>query len=143
LESFIDGKKVSLDDYKGKVVLLDFWYPTCSPCLGAMPYLQALWTKYKDSGLVFFGVNGMEPQGDFVMPLVTSKKWGMVPLKSTDAWCRDTYQVLGYPSTFLIGADGRVYFRPDFFDSRDYETGEMQVEALLAAARADKKSLGQ
>lgn len=138
LESFIDGRKVSLDDYKGKVVLLDFWFPNCGPCMQAMPYLQALWTKYKDSGLVFLGVNGVEGQADFVMPLVKSNHWGMIPLRGTGEWCTDVYKVRGYPTTFLIGADGRVYFSPEVRDSKQYEIAEMQIEALLAAAKADK-----
>lgn len=140
LESFIDGKKVSLDDYKGKVVLLDFWFPNCGPCRQSMPYLQALWTKYKDSGLVFLGVNGVEGQADFVMPLVKSNHWGMIPLRGSAEWCTDVYKVRGYPTTFLIGADGRVYFRPDVDDSHQYDMAEMQIEALLAVAKADNKS---
>ena len=143
LESFIDGKKLSLDDLKGKVVLLDFWYPNCGPCMESMPYLQALWTKYKDSGLVFLGVNAIEGQADFVMPLVNSKKWGMIPLRGTEKWCSDVYNVRGFPSTFLIGGDGRVYFRPHVYDSHQYEIAEMEIDALLAAATAEKKSLEQ
>jgi thiol-disulfide isomerase/thioredoxin len=143
LESFTDGKKVSLDDYKGKVVILDFWFPNCSPCMRAMPYLQNLWTKYKDAGLVFLGVNGIEGQADFVMPLVKSNNWGMIPLRGTEEWCSDVYNVRGFPSTFLIGADGRVYFRPDVYDSHQYAIAEMQIEALLARARTDKNSLRQ
>jgi len=139
LESFIDGKKVSLDDYKGKVVLLDFWFPNCGPCRTAMPYLQALWTKYKDSGLVFLGVNGIEGQADFVMPLVKSSNWGMIPLRGTEQWCSDVYKVRMFPSTFLIGPDGRVYFRPHVDDSHQYEIAEMQIEALLAAVKQDQR----
>lgn len=139
LESFIDGKKVSLADYKGKVVLLDFWFPNCGPCMQAMPYLQALWMKYKDSGLVFLGVNAVKGQADFVMPLVKSKNWGMIPLKGTEEWCSDVYNVKGFPSTFLIGADGRVYFRLHIYDSHQYEITEMQIEALLAAARTTRQ----
>lgn len=140
LESFIDGKKVSLDDLKGKVVILDFWFPNCGPCMQSMPYLQALWTKYKDSGLVFLGVNAVEGQADFVMPVVKSNKWGMIPLRGTTEWCSNVYKVRAYPSTFLIGADGRLYFRPHVDDSHEYEIAEMQIEALLAAANPDKKS---
>jgi len=140
LESFIDGKKVSLDDYKGKVVLLDFWFPNCGPCMQSMPYLQALWTKFKDSGVVFLGVNGVEGQADFVMPLAKSNQWGMIPLRGTAEWCSDVYKVRGYPTTFLIGADGRVYFRPEVRDSHQYEIAEMQIEALLAAAKGNIKS---
>ncbi len=135
LESFVDGRKVSLDDYKGRIVLLDFWYPNCGPCLRAMPYLQALWSKYKDSGLVFLGVNGIEGQAPFVMPLVKSRGWGFLPLKGNEKWCSDVYNVKGYPTTFLIGADGKVYFKPHTYNQDKADIAGMQIEALLAAAK--------
>jgi tetratricopeptide (TPR) repeat protein len=140
LESFIDGKKVSLDDYRGKIVLLDFWYPSCGPCLEAMPYMQDLWAKYKDSGLVFLGVNGMEGEADFVMPLVKSRGWGFTPLKGSEKWCTDVYQVSGFPTTLLIGADGKVYFKPHTYDHEQHDIAEMEIQALLAAAELNKKN---
>jgi thiol-disulfide isomerase/thioredoxin len=140
LESFIDGKKVSLDDFKGKIVLLDFWYPSCGPCLRAMPYMQELWSRYKSSGLVFLAVNGMEGEANFVMPLVKSRGWGFVPLKGSEKWCSDVYQVTGFPSTFLIGADGKVYFRPHTYDQEQHDIAEMEIKALLAASELSKKS---
>lgn len=138
LESFVDGKKVSLEDFKGKVVMLDFWYPSCGPCLLAMPYMQQLWSKYKDSGLVFLGINGMEGEANLVMPLVKARGWGFIPLKGTEKWGKDVYQVQGYPSTFLIGADGKVYFRPHTYDQEHSDIAEMEIKALLAAAQSNK-----
>ncbi|MGH9522678.1 MAG: TlpA family protein disulfide reductase, partial [Terriglobales bacterium] len=136
IESFINGKKVSLDDFKGKVVLVDFWYPNCGPCMRSFPYLQDLYLKYKDSGLVFLGVNGFEEQAPFVMPLVKSRGWGFIPLKGDIKFCTDVYKVRAFPATFLIGADGKVYFRPDTFDQRQHDIADMQIQALLAAAKA-------
>ncbi len=133
LESFVDGKKVSLDDFKGKVVLLDFWYPSCGPCLVAMPYMQKLYLKYKDSGLVFLGVNGMEGEANLVMPLVKARDWGFIPLKGSEKWGKDVYKVQSYPSTFLIGRDGKVYFRPHTYDQENSDAAELEIQALLAA----------
>ena len=135
LESFLDGKKVSLSDYKGKVVLLDFWYPNCGPCMGAMPYLQDLYSKYKDSGLVYLGVNGIEGQADFVMPMVKKRGWGFIPLRGDKKFTADVYKVRGYPSTFLIGADGRVYFKPFTYDQHQHDITDLQIQALLDEAK--------
>jgi tetratricopeptide (TPR) repeat protein len=135
LDSFVDGKKVSLDDFKGKIVLLDFWYPSCGPCMRAMPYLQDLYSKYKNSGLVFIGINGMEGESNFVMPLVKSRGWGFIPLKGNQKWDSDVYHVEGYPSTFLIGADGKAYFQPHTYDQEQHDIADMEIQALLAAAK--------
>ncbi len=138
LESFVDGKNVSLSDYKGKVVLLDFWYPACGPCMGAMPFMEELYQKYKDSGLVFLGINGFEEQASLVMPLVKSHGWGFLPLKGSHKFCEDVYKVQGFPKTFLIGADGRVYFKPFTYDPHQRDIADMQIQALLTAAKQEQ-----
>src|SRR5262245_44002155 len=48
----LDGSTVHLSDFRGKVVLLDFWSTTCDPCLAAMPHLVELYKKEKENGLV-------------------------------------------------------------------------------------------
>jgi thiol-disulfide isomerase/thioredoxin len=57
----LDGKPISLEDYKGKVLLLDFWASWCGPCLMAMPSLQKLSEQYKDKPVAIVGVNGDTP----------------------------------------------------------------------------------
>ncbi len=140
LESFVDGKKVSLDDFKGKVVIVDFWYPSCGPCMLAMPYMHKLWVKYKDSGVVFLGVNGMEGEESLVMPLVKARGWGFIPLKGNQKWGEEVYKVSSYPSTFFIGPDGKVYFRPHTYDQEHYEIAEMEIESLLALSKQSNKN---
>ncbi len=53
--SSIDGEKVSLSDYKGKVVIVDFWATWCGPCRRSIPHLVGLYEKYKNRGLVILG----------------------------------------------------------------------------------------
>jgi thiol-disulfide isomerase/thioredoxin len=52
-----DGKTVQLKDYLGKVVILNFWATWCGPCQAEIPYLQAIYKKYINSGLVVLAVN--------------------------------------------------------------------------------------
>ncbi len=138
LESFLTGKQVSLQDYKGHVVLVDFFYPNCSPCMRSFPYMQNLLTKFKDRGVAVLAINGMEGQAPFVLPLLKSKRVGFIPLKGNAKWCSDVYHVRGYPTTFLVGADGRVYFKPHVYDHAEQRTTELEIEALLKAAEANK-----
>ncbi|MFI6448671.1 TlpA family protein disulfide reductase [Kitasatospora sp. NPDC050543] len=53
----LDGAKVALSDYKGKVVVLNVWGSWCGPCRSEAPYLQQIWEKYKDQGVQFLGIN--------------------------------------------------------------------------------------
>jgi thiol-disulfide isomerase/thioredoxin len=52
-----DGMPLSIGDYKGKVVVVNFWYATCGPCRAEAPILQNLYDKFQKQGVAFLGVN--------------------------------------------------------------------------------------
>ncbi len=135
LESFLDGKQVSLADFKGKVVLLDFWFPNCGPCRGSFPLLERLYAKHKADGLVYLGINGLEDQNPQVMPLWKSLGLSFTPLKSNSKWADEVYGVRGYPTTFYIGADQQLYFKTHVYDENTFAIADMQLTALLKAAK--------
>lgn len=135
LESFLDGKQVSLADFKGKVVLLDFWFPNCGPCRGSFPLLERLYAKHKADGLVYLGINGLEDQDPQVMPLWKSLGLSFTPLKSNSKWADEVYGVQGYPTTFYIGADQQLYFKTHVYDENTFAIADMQLTALLKAAK--------
>lgn len=58
----VDGKSVSLSDFAGKVVLIDFWATWCVPCEAEIPHLESLYQKNKDAGLVVLGVSMDGPE---------------------------------------------------------------------------------
>lgn len=135
LESFIDGKQVSLSDFKGKVVLVDFWFPNCGPCRGSFPFMERLYAKHKADGLVYLGINGLEDQNPQVMPLWKSLSLSFTPLKATEKWSDEVYGVTGYPTSFYIGADGQTYFKTHVYDENTFAIADMQLTALLKAAK--------
>lgn len=53
----LEGDRIALSDFRGKVVLLVFWQSNCPDCSNALPALRALWAQYRDRGLVLVGVN--------------------------------------------------------------------------------------
>jgi thiol-disulfide isomerase/thioredoxin len=139
LESFVDGKPVALSDFKGKVVLVDFWFPNCGPCRGSFPLLERLYAKHKAEGLVYLGINGLEDQNPQVMPLWKSLGLSFTPLKTTEKWADEVYGVTGYPTTFFIysppGADQQTYFKTHVYDENMFAIADMQLTALLKAAK--------
>ncbi|MHB1958364.1 MAG: redoxin family protein [Acidobacteriaceae bacterium] len=132
LQDFSNGKQVSLADFRGHVVVVDFWFPNCGPCRESFPHLQKIAQKYKGQGLVVIAINGMEAQDSFVLPMLRSKGYDFIPLKGRQQWALDVYHVQAFPSTFLIGEDGRVYFRPHLYDDSDEHAVGLEIDELLS-----------
>jgi tetratricopeptide (TPR) repeat protein len=137
LGTYTNQSQASLADFRGHVILLNFWYPECGPCRGEFPYIQAVLDKYKDQGFEIVAVNVEREEDDFVMPLLKGFGLGFIPLKGNDT-ITHTYHVRGEPTNFLIGADGRIYFGPlaPVSSPEAQRTLELQVAALLQAHQA-------
>lgn len=104
-----EGKPVSLDDYRGKVVLLDFWATFCVPCVNALPELQALHAKNASRGFAVIGVT-VDDRAPLVKKATARAKVTYPILKATPAvW--NEYKVTALPSMILVGRDGKIIKR--------------------------------
>ena len=136
LGNYATGRTVSLDDFKGRVVMVNFWYPKCGPCRGEFPFLQSVLEKYQNRGFEILAINGHAPEDEWVMPLIKGWKLGFIPLKGTEEVVK-AYKVRGFPSNFLYGPDGRIYYEPPPVNGLAAQRElEMQIEALLAQTKA-------
>ena len=132
LPDYPDRKNVSLSDYRGKVVLINFWYPSCGPCRGEFPTLQRVLDKYKDRGFAILSLNVLPEEHEFVMPYLTKNRFTFHALETTTDWAEDTYNARGYPTNLLVDGDGRIVFRPGIIRSpREQRMFELQIESLL------------
>lgn len=136
LENLATGKKVSLDDYRGRVVLVNFWYPLCGPCRGEFPYLQAVLEKYRARGFEILAINGHPHEEHMVLGLLRGVHLDFVPLRGDESTIA-AYHVRGFPSNFLYGPDGRMYPLPTPVGNRAAQrTLELQIEALLPPTKS-------
>ncbi len=103
-----DGKLQTLAQYRGKIVVLDFWATWCGPCAEVMPQMQKLHEKYKDRGVTVFGVSSWEKNDPGVLMKEKHYTYGLL-LKGEDI--ADRYGVGTLPAVYIIGADGRVVYR--------------------------------
>ncbi len=104
----LGGGGVSLEDYKGKVVLLDFWATWCAPCIKSMPAIEKLYASRKDKGFVALGMSIDEDQKK-VAPFI--KKHALTyPILLDDlkspTWA--TYKVKAIPAIYLINREGQI-----------------------------------
>jgi peroxiredoxin len=103
------GDTVRLSDYKGKLVLLDFFYTTCFPCIQAIPHLQATYEKYKDSGVVVLGIDPLEYLETDKKKLDKFFERIQVDYPIVLAYSAgDDYHVNGYPTMYIIDKTGKI-----------------------------------
>lgn len=101
-----DGKKLSLKDFRGKVVFLNFWASWCVPCREEMPAMEKLYQEYKDKGFVVLAVNLKDNKHDaikFVKELKLTYPIALDP----DGNVGNLYGAWGLPTSYLIDADGK------------------------------------
>jgi thiol-disulfide isomerase/thioredoxin len=112
----LNGKEVSLADYKGKVVLLNFWATWCDPCRVEIPWLIDLQAKYASRGFTVVGVAMDEEGKSVVAPFIEKERFDVngkqLPmdypiLLGDDAAGEKFGGILGYPTSFLISRDGK------------------------------------
>lgn len=110
------GKSRTLSEYRGKVVVMDFWATWCGPCKEVMPRMQKLFEKYQDRDVVVLGVDAWE-QKDAVAFMQQKKFAYSLLLKGEEI--AESYRVTILPSVYIVGVDGRVIYSHVGVDHKD------------------------
>ena len=123
-----DGKTVHLSDYKGKVVLLDFWATWCGPCRIEIPWFMEIERQNKDKGFEVLGV-AMDDEGwEAVKPFLTEMKMNYRVVVGNDDIARKYGGVDALPTTFLIDREGKIAaIHIGLADRRDFEDGVQEL----------------
>jgi thiol-disulfide isomerase/thioredoxin len=106
----IDGHKVSLSDYQGSVVLLNFWATWCPPCQAEIPALEAAYEVHEDEAFVILGVN-VEESDTAVEPFVQSLGMTYPILLDGSGKLFQEYRGQGLPMSILLDRDGTIRVR--------------------------------
>jgi thiol-disulfide isomerase/thioredoxin len=132
LTSF-DGKKVSLSDYKGKAVLVNFWATWCAPCKIEMPWFAEFQQKYGPQGFVVLGIVNDDPKRDEVLP-VMNKAGVNYPILFADKKVGDAFGGIDYlPESFYVGRDGKVIEETSGLADGGKDEIEADIKKTLAA----------
>ena len=136
LVNYDTGKPVKLSDYRGKVVLVNFFFPTCHSCRGEFPFLQKIHEEYGPDKFVLLAVN-IEPTEDkAVLPLFKNLKVNFIPLQSPRAgWSDTTYEVGSAPINMLVDKEGRLVLKPELDTSYKQELLERSIARIAQNVR--------
>jgi len=103
----LEGQAMSLSDFRGKPVLVNFWATWCPPCRAEMPYLQQVYEEWSYKGLVVLAINiGESPPT--VKDFIQSGNFSFPVLLDINQDIALEYNIRGIPTTFLIDKDGII-----------------------------------
>jgi peroxiredoxin len=139
----LDGKALNLADYRGKVVLVDFWATWCHYCTEEIPNIKQNYTNYHDKGFEVLGISVDTCPREMVVEFVKKEEvpWAICRDVDSPTKVSDYYGIHGYPTMILVGRDGKVIS----LNARGSGLGPLVEKALAAAAGeiADKSSGGK
>ena len=126
----VAGKNVTLADFKGKVILLDFWATWCGPCKIEIPWFSEFQEKYASQGLQVVGIS-VDDTPDKLEPYVKEMKMNYLVLQGLGhEEVQDAYgPILGIPVTALISRDGKICSKHTGMGTK--ETFEDEIRSLL------------
>ena len=105
----IDGKRISIADFRGKVVVVDFWASWCPPCREGLPHIQNLSSNadFRARGLVVLAVNEQENAAD-IRRFIDQSHYTFTVLSDPDGSAARAYSAISLPTTVVIGRDGTI-----------------------------------
>lgn len=126
----LQGNEVSLGDLKGQVVLIDFFYKGCLPCMQALPALQLLHEKYKDQGLAVIGIDPFDKEAEDLQTFLSKRGVTYTVLLSDNDFPKN-YNVSGYPTMYLLDKKGKIVLSQTGYGTGSEKKFEVVIEELL------------
>jgi thiol-disulfide isomerase/thioredoxin len=104
----VTGERISLDDYRGKVVMLNFWATWCPPCRAEMPGIERVYEQYHDQGFTVLAVNNAE-RATQVSAFASQYGLTFPVLLDYSADIQQQFGIKGYPTSLFLDGAGKVY----------------------------------
>jgi peroxiredoxin len=124
----MNGASVRLADYKGQVILLNFWATWCGPCQAEIPELVNTYAEYKDRGVVILGMS-IDDTAETLRAYAAQKRMQYPVLLMQDDVDQAYGPIFGVPVTFFIGRDGTISKK--HFGPVTKEQVDQEIKALL------------
>ena len=137
----ISGKQVSLEDYKGKVVLINFWATWCGPCQTEMPHLQKMYVDLEEKGFVVLSISVDDARNaSKVKPLIKRNGYTFPVLLDKDSSVANQYNPESVlPYNVLVDKDGKVLWRKASYAPGEEIELRHKVEEALGIASTEGK----
>lgn len=133
LQNYSSNEKISLADYKGKVVLLTYWFPGCGPCRAEFPHFESVLKKFNRNNVAYLGLNVEPLQDEAVVPFLKESGYTFTALHDSQKRVKGNLDDNNSePTNFLIDQKGRIVFSNFRIDENNEKTLELMIKELLA-----------
>lgn len=127
----VNSSQVNLADYRGKVVLVDFWASWCTPCIRSFPWMDEMVEKYGEQGFEIIAIN-MDQEA-----ILAEKFLQRYPNKLTIAFdpqgsVAEQYEIMGLPNSFILNKQGEIVYKHVGFRLAELEKYEAEILSLLS-----------
>ena len=126
----LKGKSYSLKQYRGKVVLVDFWASWCGPCRKSFPWMNKMQRKYGGKGFKILAIN-VDTEKELARAFLSRNKAEFKVLLDPAGGVAEKYKVVAMPSSFLIDKNGKIVNKHHGFLQKDVEKKEKEIQKLL------------
>ncbi len=130
--NLIQADDFHLENYRGRVVLLDFWASWCGPCKKSLPWLYRLQRLYGKDGLVVVPVN-LDRDTEMARAMLATLKGGPVRVVDPEGKLAEQFKLEGMPTSILIDRQGKVVARHIGFLPAEEDAREREIRNLLAS----------
>ncbi len=133
----IDGNTHRLADYRGKVLIVNFWATWCPPCRAEMPSMERAWKKERNNGIMILAINVGEDE-DTIFQFTADYPVTFPLLMDQDSEVVGPWGVRGLPTTYVVDPSGHIVYRA--IGGREWDDPELldKVRALLPRQSASR-----
>jgi len=117
-----DGNFLKMSDFKGKVVIVNFWATWCPPCRKEMPSMQRAWEKLEQEGIVMLAINVGE-DSDQIFAFTAEYPVEFPLLMDRDSSVVKQWKVRGLPTTYIINPAGKIVYQA--IGDREWDSDEI------------------
>jgi len=131
LKNTLTKDTASIIDYKGKVVLLTYWFPSCGFCIEEFPHFENVIKKINSQHLAYVGLNVLPFQNNLVIAMMKLNNYSFIPLEDSPERKKGTLPTFGQPTNYLIDQTGKITFSNFIINEQNEHTLELMITELL------------